>query len=216
VASGVIRAVILDFDGVVIESNDAKTEAFRDVFAAFPEHLDAMMDFHARNISTTRFVKFDHLLDRLGRPNDTALRDTLAAEFSRCSRDRIAVVPLVAGAESFLMEFSPLVPLYLASVTPQEDLDATLDRRHLGRWFRVAYGCPPWTKPTAINDILGHEGCAPSDIVLIGDSLGDQRAAAETGIEFVGRDSGIGLNQGEARIFPDMFAVADYLRSRIS
>jgi beta-phosphoglucomutase-like phosphatase (HAD superfamily) len=38
--------VILDFDGVVLESNAVKTEAFRDVFARFPEHAEAMMDFH--------------------------------------------------------------------------------------------------------------------------------------------------------------------------
>ena len=38
-----IEALILDFDGVVIESNEVKTNAFHNVFSRFPEFTDTMM-----------------------------------------------------------------------------------------------------------------------------------------------------------------------------
>jgi phosphoglycolate phosphatase-like HAD superfamily hydrolase len=53
------------------------------------------------------------------------------------------------------------------------------------------YGCPPWTKPGAVKDILQKENILPSHTVLVGDSYGDQKAANETGVHFIGRNSGL-------------------------
>ena len=208
-----VRVVILDFDGVILESNAVKTDAFAEVFARFPEHAEAMMSFHRANVSASRFMKFDHLVNELlGRPNDAALRQQLAEDFSRSAQEGIARVPFVPGAESFLAEFSPRVPLYLASVTPAPDLDATLARRDLTRFFRGVYGCPPWTKSAAVRDILERESCLPSETVLVGDSMGDLRAAAENGIAFIARDSGLPFETPPELVFDDMHGVANFLR----
>lgn len=211
-----VRVVILDFDGVVLESNAVKTEAFSAVFARFPEHAEAMMAFHNANISASRFMKFEHLVsERLGRPDDAALRHQLAEDFSRSAQEGIARVPFVPGAESFLAEFSVRVPLYLASVTPAADLEAILERRDLTRFFRGVYGCPPWDKAGAVRDILDRESCSASEAVLVGDSMGDVRAAEETGIGFIARDSGIPFDHPPDLVFDDMHGVADFLRQVI-
>jgi phosphoglycolate phosphatase-like HAD superfamily hydrolase len=214
--AGPLRVLVLDFDGVILESNDVKTEAFRDVFTRFPEHCAAMMAYHLANLSEPRSVKFDYLLERLGHPGDAVLRGELAADFSRRVLERMASVPLVAGAEAFLREVTPRLPVYLASVTPAEDLDATLERRGLRAWFRDVYGCPPWTKPGAVRDVLRREACAPHDALLLGDSAADQRTAAETGVGFVARDSGLAFDDpAPPTLFPDLAAVATYLRDRL-
>lgn len=214
--AGPLRVLVLDFDGVILESNDVKTEAFRDVFARFPEHCETMMAYHRAHVSVSRFVKFDHLLERLGHPGDAVLRAELAADFSRRTLERMASVPFVAGAEAFLREVTQRLPVYLASVTPEEDLEAILEQRGLHAWFRDVYGCPPWTKPGAVRDVLRREACAPHDALLLGDSAGDQRAAAETGVEFVARHSGLPFDDPAPRtLFPDLAAVATYLRDRL-
>jgi phosphoglycolate phosphatase-like HAD superfamily hydrolase len=214
--AGPLRVLVLDFDGVILESNDVKTVVFRDVFARFPEHCEAMMTYHLANFSEPRYVKFDYLLERLGHPGDAVLRAELAAEFSRRVLERMTSVPFVAGAEAFLREVTPRLPVYLASVTPAEDLDAILKRRGLRAWFRDVYGCPPWTKPGAVRDVLRRESCAPNDALLLGDSAGDQRTAAETGVGFIARDSGLLFDDpAPPTLFPDLAAVANYLRDRL-
>jgi beta-phosphoglucomutase-like phosphatase (HAD superfamily) len=213
---GPLRVLVLDFDGVILESNDVKTDAFRDVFARFPEHCEAMLAYHRAHVSVSRFAKFDHLLERLGRRGDADLRAELAADFSRRTIERMASVPFVAGAEAFLQEVMPRLPVYLASVTPQEDLEAILKQRGLRAGFRDVYGCPPWTKPGAVRDVLRREACAPHEALLLGDSAGDQRAAAETGVEFVARHSGLPFDDPAPRLlFHDLAAVAAYLRDRL-
>ena len=214
-ADRTLRVLVLDFDGVIVDSNDVKTQAFRDVFARFQDHAEAMMEYHRTHISVTRFAKFDHLLERLGRAGDMALRTELAADYSRRTLERMATVPFVPGAEAFLREFAPRLPVYLASVTPAEDLETILARRELRAWFRDVYACPPWTKPNAVRDILRREACDPHEALLLGDSAGDQRAAAETGIAFVGRDSGLPFEEPAPTTFPDLYAVAAFLHSQL-
>lgn len=186
-----IRALILDFDGVVLESNNLKTAAFDEVFRRFPEHAAAMMAYHHAHVSESRFAKFRHLaVERLGRPPDDPLVDELATAFSKAMLQQIAQCPMVPGAREFLDDVPARVPVFLASVTPQDELDAIVSHLGLSRHFARVYGCPPWTKATALADIVAAFGSSDG-VVFIGDSAGDQRAAVATGVEFIARDSGL-------------------------
>jgi len=198
-----IRTLILDFDGVIVESNDLKTRAFARVFARFPAHLDSMMAYHEAHVSASRFEKFRYLVTALlGRAADDPLVDELAADFSQETIKLVVDCPMVAGATTFLDVVSAHVPVYLASVTPQSDLEAILLMRGLSGYFAGVYGCPPWTKASAIEDILA--GAGPSGVLFIGDSAGDQRAALATGVEFLARDSGLPFDDPQPSSEPDM------------
>jgi phosphoglycolate phosphatase-like HAD superfamily hydrolase len=207
-----LRVFILDFDGVVIESNDVKTRAFEKVFERFPEHSNAMMEFHHAHVSVSRFAKFDHLAGLLGRSADAALKGDIAADFSRRVLEGMMAVPLVSGAEDFLKKAAARYPLYLASVTPEQELKWILAERGLAHWFDGVYGCPPWTKPNAIRDILLKEGVRPSSAMLIGDSAGDQRAAMETGVRFLARDSGLSFDAPVPLALADMDEISLHLK----
>lgn len=54
-----IRAIVLDFDGVIVESLDIKTRAFRDLFSDYPQHLDKIMSYHLAHNAISRYIKFD-------------------------------------------------------------------------------------------------------------------------------------------------------------
>jgi phosphoglycolate phosphatase-like HAD superfamily hydrolase len=206
-----LRVLILDFDGVIIESNAVKTEAFEHVFARFPEYTKALMAFHYANVSLSRFAKFEHLLALMGRSDDTGLKADIAADFSRRVLEGIMAVPLVPGAETFLRTVTKRLPVYLASVTPAEELSLILAKRGLVNWFRDVYGCPPWTKPEAIRDVLVREAVNPGEALLIGDSAGDQRAAQMTGVDFLARYSGLNFDAPVPMVFADLNEITNYL-----
>ena len=210
-----IRVLVLDFDGVIIESNDAKTEAFRDLFSGFPDHLDAMMEFHHGHVSASRFVKFRHLVvERLGQSDDEPSVMKLAVDYSHLLRHRIDRCPLVPGARELLDEWFGQVPLFLASVTPQPELIEILERRDLRRYFDAVFGDPPVPKVRAVAQVLKQTGAEPANVVLIGDTPGDQRVAQATGVTFIGRDSGIPFPDPAPLLHRDLFEVAGTLRTR--
>ncbi len=209
--SSQIELIVLDFDGVVIESNDIKTQAFEKVFSQFPQYKDAMMQFHSDNVSISRVEKFNYLTKLMGRGTDTKLKADMASNFSQHVLEDILTVRLVKGAERFLKMFKGQMPLYLASVTPTNELNEILEKRGLLHWFDGVYGCPPWTKANAIRDILSRNSIAPKNGLLIGDSAGDQRAALETGIQFMARDSGLKFDEIPPLFFLDLDEIADHL-----
>lgn len=210
-----LRVLVLDFDGVLVESNEVKTQAFDALFARFPGQHAAMMEFHRENVSLTRYAKFEHLLRLLGRTEDAALRAGLAAEYSRLTIERVVQARSVAGAPELLQSLAPRLPLYLASVTPREDLEEVLRLRGERHWFKDCFACPPWTKPEALRELLRREGRAPGEALLIGDSAGDQRAARATGVRFLGRDSGLGFDSPLPRMVPDLHAALEVVEEML-
>jgi phosphoglycolate phosphatase-like HAD superfamily hydrolase len=211
---GPLRLLVLDFDGVVLESNDLKTEAFAAVFARFPEHADAMMAFHLAHVSESRYVKFRHLVfDRLRQAGNEELVSEIADAFSADMRARLQSCPFVAGAREFLERWHARVPLAVASMTPEPELLDVIASRGLARYFDHVFGCPPWSKVTAIREAVRRTGVTPEETLLIGDSTGDWNAAREVGVAFIGRDSGLPFPADAPAPLPDLHVIAERLGS---
>lgn len=209
-----IRILIFDFDGVIVESNGIKDQAFHQLFSKFPDQLETMMNYHKEHVSASRVFKFNHLLSLLGKTDDTGLHQQLMTDFSAITLNLMKQVPLVPGAKMFLTNWSQ-IPKYLASVTPIDDLVIILENLGLTHYFKGVYGCPPWTKPNAIRDILSNEKIKPAEALLIGDSAGDQRSAKETGIHFLARNSGLAFDEPLPRSFPDLHTLELYCKENI-
>jgi len=213
VSEKITKVIIFDFDGVIVESNDIKNKAFEIIFKRYPEHFDDVMQFHRNHVSLSRFDKFEYLLEKLGKGGNAVLKNELLLAFSRNTLEQMRMVPFVKGAIEFLLEKSTDIPIYLASVTPADDLKKIISHLKLNSYFKKIYGCPPWNKPDAIRDIIAGEKCTPDEVVLIGDSAGDQRAAFETGISFIARDSGLAFDDpAPAVILGDLENLANYIK----
>jgi phosphoglycolate phosphatase-like HAD superfamily hydrolase len=210
-------AVVLDFDGVLVESNEMKTRAFEDLAALYPEHSKAMMAYHLANFSRPRHEKFEHFVNQLmGRPGDEGLLQRMGQQFSDLVVSRVVASPFVHGAEAFLEIFSRRLPLYVSSVTPQDELRRIIRMRGMESYFQDIYGDPPRSKVEAIRYVLSQHALTPSQLIFVGDSPSDFRAATETGVEFLGRDSGQPFEGIELDLFRDMHAIRDELHRRLS
>jgi phosphoglycolate phosphatase-like HAD superfamily hydrolase len=211
-----IGAIILDFDGVLAESNQAKSRAFEDFFALYPAYHDAMLAYHLEHYATSRMAKFEYYVNELmGRPGDEGLVNTMLNQFSGLVKGRVIASPDVPGAREFLKEFSQRVPLYISSVTPQDELREIVKARGIACFLTEVFGNPPLKKVDAIRKIIAEEGLAPSRVAFIGDSHSDYQAAQRTGVGFFGRDSGFGFEEAPIPLFDDLFDIAEALRTRI-
>ena len=211
-----VKVLIMDFDGVIVESNAAKDEAFKELCALYPEHGDAMMAYHLAHISESRMIKIRHYVyELMAKPGDDAAVERMADEFAGFVRSKVIAGADVPGARAFLAEFSRLVPIYVSSTTPQEELEEIIETRGLTAYFAGVYGDPPHAKTKAIADVLAKEGAAPKEALFIGDTTSDRRFADEAGLEFAGRDSGRGLDCPGAEVFDDLIALGSWLRARL-
>jgi phosphoglycolate phosphatase-like HAD superfamily hydrolase len=211
-----LKVLILDFDGVLAESQGVKAEAFADLFARFPDQFETMMAFHRTHEPFSRLVKFEHLAGLLGRTGGHDFITGLMRDFSQLVEKRVAECPDVPGAREFLAEFFPKVPLYVSSHTPQDELRRIVSARGLDKFFKKVYGYPPTKKTQAVAEILAFENARPDEALFVGDAPSDREAARASGVPFIGRQSGFWPPDDPETLYPDLFAVAAAIRPRIA
>jgi phosphoglycolate phosphatase-like HAD superfamily hydrolase len=211
-----LKTVILDFDGTLVESVGIKDRAFHALFAAdYPDRIDEIMAYHLAHNATIRFDKFRHITEvMLGERLTEARANELAERFSALVADAIANCPAVGGLDEFLDTLQPRLPLYLVSVSPEDELLAILRARGLAERMKAVYSAS-WTKPEAIRDILRREGVGPDAAIFVGDTPEDRRAAEETGVCFIGRDSGKPLGAG-VPVYRDLGGVLADIARRLA
>jgi beta-phosphoglucomutase len=210
------RLLILDFDGVILESVSVKTEAFRTLFSTDPDHVDEIVAFHIHNGGMSRFDKFRHIYDHiLNKELDPATFDQLSEKFAALVFLAVINVPFVPGAEEFLNRWSEAIPLYIVSATPETELMEIVRARKLTRYFRKVYGAPR-KKADCIREILMDSGSPGSKVLFVGDALNDLAAAQAAGVKFVGRvaDGGQDIfrqSAGVEKVVTDLTGLSGYL-----
>lgn len=204
------KAIVLDFDGVIVESNDIKNNAFSEMFNGYPQY-EQIMSYHRSHNHVCRQDKFRHILGTLLKQNFTEADITeMADRFSGLTRRQIIDCPAVEGAEDFLTHFSKQFPLYVASATPADELKAIVEARGLARHFKTLYGAP-MDKAAMFQDILQNERISPKELLFIGDSKEDHDVAARLGLGFIGRKSGSHWDGLFLRLFNDLSEIKTFL-----
>lgn len=179
------KVIILDFDGVLVESNNIKHQAFSEIFSAYPEHSQAMMEYHYAHNHVHRRDKFKYFFEHiLKQPYTVDDIEQMARRFSELTRRKIIECPYAPGAIEFLETFSLRLPLYIASATPLDELMIILRERGLEKYFKGIYGAP-MPKINMFNEIIKREMILPYEVLFIGDSPEDERVAHEAGIQFL-------------------------------
>ena len=190
--------IILDFDGVILESVDVKTRAFRELFSFTPKHVDEIVNFHVQNGGMSRFDKFRYFYKNiLKEPLSDEQYDFLCNRFSELVFNGILKSTYVLGAEEFLKHFSTKTSLFVASATPASELTDIIGQRGLLNYFKDIYGSPR-TKQECIEEILTNMNCLEDNAIFVGDALNDYKAAKEVGVRFIGR-----VKSGDANIFKE-------------
>ena len=183
----ILDAVLFDFDGVLIESMDVKTEAFRQLFSDYPKHVDAVVALHEAHGGISRYVKFEMIYrDVLRQPLSAELKAKLGRRFAEIVVDQVVACPMVEGAKEVLEALAPLLPLCVVSGTPQDELVEIIGRRGLADYFDAIQGSPRG-KSEIIGELLRVNVWRAPRVLMIGDTIADFDAARDNGLSFVGR-----------------------------
>ncbi|MBI4707956.1 MAG: HAD family hydrolase [Candidatus Omnitrophica bacterium] len=183
-----LKVIIFDFDGVIAESLDVKTKAFRQLFKDYPEKVDAIAEFHLENGGMSRFDKFRYIYKIILKEeldNETFLR--LCQDFKMLVVDEVVNSVLVKGVKEFLEFYKKELPMFVVSATPQDEIIEIVKRKNLLDYFHGIYGSPE-KKENLIRRILSN-GYLAKQTLFIGDSKNDYQAAEETGVLFAARIS---------------------------
>jgi len=183
-----IKGIIFDFDGVIVESTDIKTEAFVKLFETEGVSVvKKVVSYHKDNMGVSRFDKFRYIYQHiLHRKLDDNQFNLLCGRFASLVADAVVVAPYVKGAQEFIKHNSAKYLFFVVSATPQDEINDIVRRRGLDRMFKRVYGAP-FAKSDAIKKILQEERISTDSAWYIGDAMSDYLAAKDHNIKFIAR-----------------------------
>jgi phosphoglycolate phosphatase len=175
-----IRAVVFDFDGTLVLSNEIKRDGF--FFVA---------DRFRGGTQTMAAILADPPGDRFAICSAFAVvHGADAADLAECysswCEERIIVCPERPGAASMLARLQQCaLGLYVNSATPEIFLRRVVSRRYPPGTFRDILG-GHGAKVANLSLILAHEDIDPQEMLMVGDGIDDRDASIEIGCAFAG------------------------------
>ncbi len=198
-----LQALFFDFDGVLVDSNSPKTDAFRTLFAGYGEETVAeIVAYHKRHGGISRVKKIQYAHQHIiKQPLTDAELMCWATAYSDLVVNQVIDVPWIDGAQEFLDSTLDCLPVFVISGTPEEELKYIITRRNMAGYFQRILGSPK-SKPEHIRNLLASFKLTAENCVFIGDALTDYNAARETGLHFVGIQGEIAFPEGTT-VLPD-------------
>jgi HAD superfamily hydrolase (TIGR01549 family) len=184
-----IKAIFYDFDGVIKDSTQIKTEAFYELYLPFGEEIaQKALGHHIAHGGISRFEKFKFYHATF--LNITLTQDEIydwAEKFSNLVLKKVIDSKYVPGAETILKTLSKEYDQYIITGTPKNEIDIILDELGLTNFFKEVYGSPE-NKVSITKHILKQQKYSSNEVLFIGDASTDYEAAKAFDIPFLLRE----------------------------
>ena len=177
--------IILDFDGVVLDSVNIKGECFYDLYKSFNLNIAKnVLDHHLKNGGMSRYDKFKfYHKEYLDIEIDERSLNDLVEKFKNLSLKKIIKAPQISGVFNFIKKNFNRKDLYICSAAPKNELDYILKKINLFKFFKGIYGSPTSKRNNLIN-IINKE--INKNYIFIGDSINDYSASKNLNLDFIG------------------------------
>jgi phosphoglycolate phosphatase-like HAD superfamily hydrolase len=177
-----IRRIVFDFDGTLVDSNALKRAAYDRVVASDPDGAALMAKALALGPGDRHVVFRRYAALQPGECGADAA--ALAQRYTDIVDAAVADAPAMPGAATMLQNLAAAgIDAHVSSATPLASLAWIVARRGWDGYFRSLHGRPASKEETLAGLIAAH-GTAPNEIAVVGDGDDDSASAAAIGCAF--------------------------------
>ena len=193
-----IKNIIFDFDGVLVDSNEIKKQAFFDIFSDISDIKNSqniISEVHADD-KKTRFGLVEEALKKLKNSKLIDYKDLekekekYISKYSNLVEEKIIEGDEIFGAEESLKKLFGIYDLFIVSATPEENLKKIVVGRGLIKYFKEVCGIPQGDfccdKGPCLERMIEEQNIKTSESVFVGDSNQDIICAKGKNITFIG------------------------------
>lgn len=179
------KTIVFDCDGVVLNSNQIKTNAFYEASKHFGEALaNSLVNYHIQNGGISRYAKIEYFLKEVvKRPFSKHELDDLVNRFSSAVIDGLMECEVAVGLAT-LKEKTHGANWLIVSGGDENELREIFSARNLANYFDGGIFGSPDTK----DEILAREIKLKNiklPALFLGDSKYDSRAAKNASLDFI-------------------------------
>lgn len=183
-----IKNILFDFDGVILDSMPVREYGFRKVFEGFDKELvEKLLEYHNENGGLSRYVKIRYFYEKLLNENisDDKIK-SIAEEFSFImKKELINKKYLILETVEFIKINYKKYNLHIVSGSDEKELRYLCNELDLEKYFISIFGSPI-DKNDLVKTIFDEYKYKKEETILIGDSINDYEASKVNGIDFYG------------------------------
>lgn len=181
------KAILWDFDGVILDSMPIRERGFREVLSAYPkEQVNILIDFHSRNAGLSRYIKFDYFFKEIRKEENTQkLQEDLSNQFSKIMRGLLVDKSLLNNEVINFIRRNSQIPMHIVSGSDGSELRYLCKELQIDHLF-VSIDGSPIPKIVLVENLIEKHSYLKEELCLIGDSINDYDAAFKNGIDFFG------------------------------
>ena len=184
------KSLIFDCDGVVLNSNQAKTNAFRKVFEKYNKNaVDEFIEYHRRNGGVSRYIKIENFLKNIlpkyyknRESNEDELSMLLKSYSNKCKESLLKCE--ITKDLSSLRKITGNIPWLIISGGDQFELREVFNKKGLTSLFNGGIFGSPEKKIDIIKREITN-GIIQFPALMLGDSKLDHIAAKSNNIDFL-------------------------------
>jgi HAD superfamily hydrolase (TIGR01549 family) len=201
-----VKNIIFDFDGVILDSMPIRDYGFREIFKDFDSKLvDSLIEYHNQNGGLSRFHKIKYFYNNLLNKEIAEEKILeLSSEFSKIMKNKLADKNLlISETVEFIKNNYKKYNLHIASGSEDKELNYLCKELEI-RDFFISINGSPTKKSKIIEKILKENNYEKNKTILIGDSINDYEASKANGIEFYG------FNNKSLESIPNTFYIDEF------
>ena len=178
--------IFFDCDGVILDSNKIKTEAFAASLESYPEPLvEEFLEYHKEHNGVSRYEKFKYFFTSMNPSDDKERRISSSLEkYSSITRESLLSCNLIPGILDTLKMISETSKkVFVITGGDEEEVKFVFKRRLLDNHFTDILGSPMTKKQNMEKVLNEHEEIGKS--IFFGDSKIDFEVAVSFECDFV-------------------------------
>ena len=188
------KLIFWDFDGVIKDSVEVKTDAYTRLFLPYGEEVSSRVKRHHEvNGGMSRFDKIPLYLLWAGEIATPELISEFCGKFSSLVFQAVIDAPWVPGVREYLLINSGVKNFVLVTATPQDEIQKIIELLEIDQCFREVHGAPK-QKTIAIKEVLSRLKFLPENALMIGDAETDLQAAKANSVPFLLRCTPLNLS----------------------
>ena len=180
-----VKNIIFDFDGVILNSHQVKTDAFEIIFKKYGNSVGKKAkEYHLKYTGKSRYLKFRYIINKILKNRITKkVFEHLDREFSEYCDDKIQQLNISKYLLRYLKKNHKKINFFISTGTPEKNILDLVKKKKIKNFFKSIHGSPK-KKVTHINKILSKYKNR-SKTLFIGDSIIDFNAAQKSRIYFL-------------------------------
>lgn len=183
-----IKNILFDFDGVILDSMPVRDYGFEKIFKKFDKVLvSKLIEYNNENGGLSRYVKIKYFFNKLLNQEISEVEiNRYAGSFSTLMKKELKNKKyLISETLEFIKVNYEKYNLHIVSGSDEEELKYLCKALKISDYFLSINGSPRH-KNELVKNVLTENQYSANETILIGDSVNDYDAAEENGLIFYG------------------------------